>query len=291
MGGHHHHHHHKGSSNILFAFVLNLVFSLIEIVGAYFTNSVAIFSDAIHDLGDSLALLFAYFSEKFSHKSPDSKFTYGYRRFSVLSALINAIILLFGSVYVLYEAIDRLQSPQVVEPKGMLALAFLGVIVNGIAAYKLSKDEGMNQRMVMLHMLEDLLGWAAVLVVSMVLLFKPWYFLDSVLSILISIVILRGVYFNLKKSFSIFMQKFPEDLNMEKLMIKLKGVEQVLDVHAVKGWSIDDTHFYLSLHVQVEEETTIKEIDKLRKRLKQILEDFHVFHCSIEFEAKCIISD
>ena len=177
MGHDHHRPPTSGSQkNILVAFGLNAGFAVIEFIGGYFTNSVAVYSDALHDLGDSVALLFAYLSERLSDKDADEKFTYGYRRFSVLSALVNGMILLGGSSYVIYEAIMRLQSPEPVEPKGMLLLGFVGIAVNGIAAWRLSKGEGVNQKMVMFHLLEDLLGWVAVIIVSAVLFFRPMVF-------------------------------------------------------------------------------------------------------------------
>ncbi len=290
MGGnhHHHHHHHSGNKNILMAFFLNITFAVIEIIGGYFTNSVAIMSDALHDLGDSLALLFAYFAEKFSHKEADETYTFGYRRFSILSAFINGVILLSGSIFVIYEAIERILSPQVVKPEGMIALSFLGIAVNGFAAYRLSKEDGINVKMVMFHLLEDLLGWVAVLVVSIVLLFKPWYLLDSLLSILISLIILRGVYKSLIRVTKIFLQRFPENLNTEELSEKIRELDLVSDIHAIKGWSIDDETFYLRFHVQVPPDTQMKAIDKLRHDIKHILEDYHVNYSTIEFESDCV---
>ena len=285
--GHHHHHHHSGSKNILIAFYLNISFAIIEIIGGYLTNSVAIMSDALHDLGDSLALLFAYYAQKLSNKEADDLYTFGYRRFSILSAFINGVILLTGSIFVISEAIQRLLSPQVVKPDGMIALALLGIAVNGFAAYRLSKDEGVNVKMVMLHLLEDLLGWVAVLIVSIVLLYKPWYILDSILSILISIIILKGVYFNLKKVSKIFLQRFPEELNTPQLSQRIKELELVKDIHAIKGWSIDDESFYLRFHIRVPPETPIKVIDKTRDQIKLILKDYKVFYSTIEFESDC----
>ena len=179
---HSHHHHHHGSKNILVAFFLNAGFAVIELIGGYLTNSVAIYSDALHDFGDSLALLFSYYAEKLSHKDADKKYTFGYRRFSILSAFINGLILLLGSLFVIYEAAQRIMAPEEVVPEGMLGLAILGIAVNSIAAYRLSKDDGVNAKMVMYHLLEDLLGWFAVLIVSIILLFKPWFILDSILS-------------------------------------------------------------------------------------------------------------
>lgn len=282
---HNHHHHHSGSSNILLAFALNAIFAVIELIGGYLTNSVAIYSDALHDFGDSLALLFSYFAEKLSHKGADAKFTFGYRRFSILSALINGVILLAGSLFVLYEAILRLMAPQPVEPKGMLGLAILGILVNAFAAYRLSKDDGLNTRMVMFHLLEDLLGWVAVLIVSVILLFRPWFILDSVLSILIAIVILRGVYKNLIKVGLIFLQKFPDELEMEQIKNEILKLDLVEDIHEVKGWSIDDTTYYLRFHILVPETTIIGAIDSLKTQIKNILRTHNVTYSTIEFES------
>lgn len=283
----HHHHHHHGSKNILVAFFLNAGFAVLELVGGYLTNSVAIYSDALHDFGDSLALLFSYFAEKLSRKDADKKFTFGYRRFSILSALINGVILLLGSIFVIYEAAQRIMTPEEVSPEGMLGLAVLGIAVNSFAAYRLSKDDSMNTKMVMFHLLEDLLGWVAVLVVSIVLLFKPWYVLDSILSILISLVILRGVYKNLLKIGLIFLQKFPDELEFEQLKNELMELDLVNDVHAVKGWSIDDTTYYLRFHVLVPEETKIGTVDSLKVKIKEILKKYNVAYSTIEFEAEC----
>ncbi|MAF91134.1 MAG: cation transporter [Bdellovibrionaceae bacterium] len=287
MSGTHNHSHHHGSKNILVAFFLNAGFAVIELIGGYLTNSVAIYSDALHDFGDSLALLFSYFAEKLSHKDADKKFTFGYRRFSILSALINGMILLLGSIFVIYEASQRILSPEKVSPEGMLGLAILGIAVNSFAAFRLSKDDGMNTKMVMFHLLEDLLGWVAVLIVSVILLFKPWYILDSILSILISLVILRGVYKNLIKVGLIFLQKFPDELEFEQLKKEIMDFDLVYDIHAVKGWSIDDSTYYLRFHVLVPEETKIGTVDSLKIKVKEILKTYNVTYSTIEFEAKC----
>ena len=284
---HHHHHHHAEGKNILIAFFLNFTFALIEIVGGYFTNSVAIMSDAIHDLGDSMALLFSYFAEKLSVKEADDSYTFGYRRFSILSAFINGLILLGGSLFVLYEAIQRLFSPQAVEPKGMIALAILGIAVNGFAAYRLSKSQGINSKMVMFHLLEDLLGWVAVLLVSIILLFKPWYSLDAILSILISFLILKGVYKNLVKVIRIFLQKFPEDLSLTEIKNEIKSLPEVKDIHEIKGWSIDDQSYYLRFHLKVAPETQMKTVDEIKRQVKDILTRHHVEYSTIEFESSC----
>lgn len=291
MGNHHHHHHHHhhnshdGSKNILFAFGLNFIFAIIEFIGGWYTNSVAIVSDAIHDAGDSLALLFAYFSEKISQRDPNRQFTYGHGRFSIVAAIINGVILLLGSVFVLKEAIERLASPEPVQPGGMLVLAFLGIAVNGWAAYRLSKEVGFNQKMVMYHLIEDLLGWVSVLVVSIILHFKPWYILDSILSILVSLLILKGVYKNLKKLTDIILQKFPENISIDQIEQDIGQFESVLDVHSIRGWAIDSEVSTLTLHVLVPEKMQMKDADKLKVKILNYLAEKNVRFVTLQIES------
>lgn len=288
--GHHHHVHGEGK-NILWAFALNFGLGLVELAGGYFTNSVAISSDAIHDLSDSVALLFSYFAERVSLKDPDHKFTFGYRRISVLSALVNGIVLLTGSLFVMIEAIKRFQSPETVNAQGMVGFAVLGVCVNGYAAFKLSRNEGINSRMIALHLLEDILGWVAVLIVSIILLFQPWYFLDSVLSLLIAFVILRGVIKNFYRIGSILLQSFPEHVDREDLMLRISKLELVEDVHFLQGWSMDDTLTTVTLHIRVSAELKVKEIDHLRFEIEDILSHSKIRYSTIQFESNECQSD
>ena len=274
----------KSGNSILIAFVLNAGFSVVEFIGGYYTNSVAITSDALHDLGDSLALLFSYFAEKFSQKKSDEKFTHGYRRFSLLAALINGMILLSGSIYVLVDSIQRLQHPEAVYAPGMIGLALLGIVVNSVAALKLREETGLNSKMISLHLLEDVLSWVAVLVVSIILLFRPWYILDSILSILISLIILKGVYKNLMNIGLIFLQRFPDGLVIEEIRQTISQLPNVEDVHLIKGWSIDESKFNMSLHIRVGLETSIAELDALRRQIEDYLRLKDVLEVTIQFE-------
>jgi len=288
---HGHAHHHDNKGNILLAFFLNAGFAIIELIGGYLTNSVAVYSDAIHDLGDSLSLLFSYFAEKIGRKNPDHKYTYGYRRLSVMAALINGLVLLGGSSYVVYEAILRIRNPEPVEASGMILLAVLGISVNGFAAYRLSLNSGLNSKMIFYHLLEDLLGWFAVFVVSIVLLFKPWYILDSILSILIAAIILRGVIVNMGNIVSILLQKFPEGLKREELIEEISKFQLVEGVHFVQGWSVDDSRFNLTLHIDVSPDTKIRELDILRNQIEDYLKTKNVIYTTIQFEGqKCTLS-
>jgi cobalt-zinc-cadmium efflux system protein len=194
---HDHSHEHSGT-RIRWAFFLNLAFTVIEFIGGWLTNSTAIMADAVHDLGDSLSIGLAWYLDTISKKKADKEFSYGYRRFSLLGAMINGSILIVGSLWVLSVAIPRLFAPEMPEATGMVYLAVLGVVVNGYAAFKLSRGKSLNERVLNWHLLEDVLGWLAVLIVAVVLLFVEWPILDPLLSIGFTLFIL----YNVTKSFS-----------------------------------------------------------------------------------------
>ena len=207
--GHLHNHDH-GTENIVTAFFLNLGFTVIELIGGLLTNSMAILSDAVHDLGDSVALGLAWYFQKFSHKKRDNTYTYGYKRFSLVGALINSVILITGSVLILTETFPRLIHPQQSDPKGMFILAVIGVAVNGAAMLRLRKGSSLNEKVVSLHMLEDVLGWLAILVGSVVMYFVNVPVLDPIMSLLISLYVLFNVFRNLRSIARIILQGTPD---------------------------------------------------------------------------------
>ncbi len=192
-------------ANLRTAFFLNLVFTLLEIVGGLMTNSIAILSDAVHDLGDTLSLGLAWQLDRVAQRGRDQQFSYGYRRFSLLGAIISTVVLIIGSMFILIEAIPRLFTPEHANAQGMIFFAVLGVVVNGLAALRLRGEKSLNARAIAWHLIEDVLGWVAVLVVSIVLLFTDFYILDPLLSILITIYILYNVLKNLKQTLAVFL--------------------------------------------------------------------------------------
>ena len=204
------HSHNHSTGNFRLVFAINLIFTLVEIVGAYMTNSVAILSDAWHDLGDTLSIGIAWRLEKISHRKADRFFSFGYRRFSLLGAVINCLVLSIGSTWILYESIVRLIYPQPVHATGMFGLALLGIAVNGFAAWKLSKSTSHNESILSLHLLEDVLGWIAVLITSVAIYFFDLNFLDPILSTCISVFILFGAFKRIKKTMKIFLQSIPD---------------------------------------------------------------------------------
>ncbi|MBN1267829.1 MAG: cation transporter [Anaerolineales bacterium] len=272
------------SSSIRTAFLLNLGFTILEIFGGLYTNSLAILSDAVHDFGDSLSLGIAWFFEHLSQTDPDHKFSYGYRRFSLLSALLNALILFGGSVYMLSQAAKRILHPEASQAEGMILFALVGILVNGAAAFRLKHEISLNARVVALHLLEDVLGWAAVLVVGVILLFSDNPYLDPVLSILIALYILYNVQKNLRQTVKIFLQAVPAGLSIEDIQERVLPVENVQSIHHPHIWSLDGEHHVLTMHVVVPEDTTIEKARCVKNDIKRALAPLDISHLTIEIE-------
>jgi len=281
---HHNHSHEGGTNNIALAFGLNLSFTVIELIGGLLTNSVAILSDALHDFGDSVSLGMAWYFDRLSKKSPTARYTYGYKRFALLGALINATVLLVGSIVVVYECVMRLMNPEPVVVKGMFGLAILGILVNGIAVLKTRHGAGVNERVVSLHMLEDVLGWAAVLIVSIVMLFVDCPMLDPILSIGISCFVIYNAVRNLLTTLHVILQGVPENVDLEevrKAVMNLEGVESVHDLHL---WSLDSEYHVASLHAVISSDASRDDEKAIKQRVKQTLAEQGFPHVTVEIE-------
>ncbi|GJM27755.1 MAG: cobalt transporter [Cyclobacteriaceae bacterium] len=283
MGSSHHNHHHN-TANIRVAFLLNLVFTVIEIIGGFLTNSMAILSDALHDLGDSISLGLSWYLEKYSNKARDSHYTHGYARFSLLSALINAVVLISGSLLILIEAIPRILNPVQPDTKGMMLLAILGIIFNGIAVIKLRKGESLNQQMVSWHLWEDVLGWIGVLVISIVMRLYEIPELDGIFSVLFTLFILYNVIKVLKKTLKIFLQRMPENLDIEQLTIDLRAIPSVISSHDLRVWSMDGMQTVMTLHVVVPETISKQQVIKVKSQVQSTAENHGITHVTTEIE-------
>ncbi len=282
------HTHHNGenesSTRIGWAFFLNLGFTVIEFVGGWLTNSTAIMADAVHDLGDCLSIGLGWLLNVFSAKKQDAEFTYGYRRFSLLGALINSAVLIAGSLWVLSISLPRLAQPEMPAAEGMLGLAILGVAVNGFAAYKLSQGKTLNERVLNWHLLEDVLGWAAVLIVAVVLLFVEWPILDPILSIGFTLFILFNVVKTLWSTGKIFLQGIPTDISAQEIKNKLLTVDRVIGIHHFHLWSLDGERNVLTAHVKVSDGMSVSQQLDIKERIAQVLRDYNLEHTTIELE-------
>jgi cobalt-zinc-cadmium efflux system protein len=285
----------KTIAGIRIAFFLNISFTIIEIVGGFWTNSLAILSDALHDLGDSFSLGLSWYLEKFSLRPRDEKFSYGYRRFSLLAALINLTVLLLGSILIILEAIPRLVHPEHSNARGMVGIAIVGILVNGLAMLRLRQSgKALNIRTVMLHLLEDVLGWTAVLLVGIVLIFRDVHILDPLLSLLIIVYVLINLTRNLKKTFRLLLQGVPEDLSLTSLENEIRKIDGILSVHHTHAWSLDGEHHILTTHAVISASSNKKDIMRIKKEVRKIglLRDVEHVTIEIEFEdEKCGVRD
>lgn len=280
----HDHHHHSSGKHLRLAFILNLSFTIIEIIGGFLSNSVAILSDAVHDLGDSISLGLAWYLDKKSKQHPDQKYTFGYARFSLLGALINSVVLILGTIFVAREAIERIIHPEAADPDSMIWFAILGVTINGYAAWKVNKGQSLNEKVISWHLLEDVLGWVAVLIAAIVLKFKyiPW--LDPALSIAIMLYILYGVAKRLRETIHLFLQGVPKNIDIEGIKNEIHAIDGIASTHHTHIWSLEGEHHVFSAHVKLEGNLKLDEILIIKQKVKHILKQKGFEHYTLETE-------
>ncbi|WP_445768423.1 cation diffusion facilitator family transporter [Rheinheimera sp.] len=281
---HGHHHAHSESSNIALAFWLNLAFAIIEFIGGMLTNSVAIIADAMHDLGDSLAIGFAWIASKIATKQPTAHYSYGFRRWSLLSALLSGVILLAGSGWVLSEALPRLWQPELPHTGGMLLLALLGIAVNGVAVWRLRRGKTQNEKVLSWHLLEDVLGWVAVLIGAILMHFTGWAWLDPALSIGFTLFILLNVLRALRQTLALFLQVTPDPTMLQQINSQLAGLDFVKSMHHVHLWSLDGEQHVLTMHIEIVTPATMAEQIAYKQRIALMLAPYQLSHTTVEFE-------
>ena len=284
MHDHHHHHHHEADGRIGVAFFLNFGFTIIEFIGGLLTTSTAILADAVHDLGDTLSIGLGWLLARLGRRPASAHYTYGYQRLSLLGALINALVLIAGSLWVLSEAIPRLQDPPMPDALGMTWLAILGVVVNGAAAWRLSGGRTLNEKVLNWHLLEDVLGWLAVLIVSLVLQVVEWPILDPLLSIVFTLFILVNVLRNLRTTLRLFLQGVPEAGLGEEIRAKLLALPHVTDVHHLHLWSLDGEHHVLTAHLVLDIPLSAEAQREVKDAIREACEDCDISHSTIELE-------
>ena len=286
MGANHDHSasSHDSSKNIKVAFFLNFTFTIFEFVGGYYTNSMAIMADAVHDLGDTISLGLSWNLDKKSKQESDNKFSFGYKRFSLLGALINGLVLFVGSAFILIETIPRLFKPEHAQAEGMFVFAIVGVLVNGFSVIKLKGGKTLNEKMVRWHLIEDVIGWVAVLIVSVVLMFYDLPILDPLLSVAIIAYVLFNVIKNLKETFLVFLQGVPSDIDFNKIEKEILDLDDVRSVHRVHVWSLDGASNVMTIHVVINYVETSKEMLEAKAKVREVLSEYSIEHSTIEIE-------
>lgn len=279
-------HIHPVVKNMRVALALNASFTVIEFVGGIYTNSVAIISDAIHDLGDTIAIGAALVLEKQSGKGRTAMFSYGKRRFSILAAFLTSLILIVGAAIILREAIPRFFAIEPVKTTGVLWLAVAGILFNGLAILRLRQGghQSLNQRAVMLHLVEDALGWIAVLIGAIIMYFTNWFWIDPLLSVAIAAFVLYNAIRNIVATLRIFLQAAPASVDTQAIvdeLLKLPGVQAVHDVHL---WSMDGEKNVLSLHLVVDSSIDMRAAGRLLQQARDITTARNIYHPTIQVE-------
>ena len=268
----------KTEKNILFAFLLNLAFSIFEFIG---TGSVAIVSDAVHDVGDAASIGLAFFFEKKSKKQPDETHTYGYARYSVVGGVITTLILLLGSIMVVYNAILRIINPTEIHYNGMIIFALVGVGVNLCAAILTHKGDSLNQKAVNLHMLEDVLGWIVVLVGAIIMRFTDISILDPLMSIGVAIFIFINAIKNLCVAINLFLEKTPHGVYIDAIKEHILAIDGVLDAHHIHVWSMDGHNHYATMHVVAKGNSY-----EIKEKVREELKEHGIGHVTLELESE-----
>ena len=264
------------------AFFLNLSFAIVEFIAGGVFGSSAVLADSVHDLGDAIAIGLSAFLETISNREEDSHYTLGYKRFSLLGALITAVILMTGSVLVILENITKLFNPQPVNDEGILWLGIIAVTINMLASLVVRKGKTKNESILSLHFLEDTLGWIAVILMAIILRFTDWYILDPLLSLVISFFILSKAIPRFWSTLKIFLDAVPEGVDIKQVKSRLEQLDYVASVNQINLWTMDGLEKNAIIHVCLEH---IKHMEVCKESIRDLLKDCGFQNITIEVDA------
>src|ERR1039457_3716553 len=285
--GNHSHHHENSSGRLFFSILLNGLITLVEIVGGIFSNSLALISDAIHNLSDTFALILAWLANNVSGRKPNARRTFGYKRFEILSAFINASVLSAISIYLVYEAILRFIHPEPVRSGLMLIIAVIGLGANLVSMLFLHRDsnKSLNIKAAYVHLFGDTLSSVAVIGGAILIYYTKVLWIDPLLTLIISIVIIIQAYKILRESVDILMQSTPENLNLDEIKILLEKHPMIKNIHHVHCWRLQDHDILFEVHIETSEDLLLSESSKLLKEVEYILrQKFHITHTTLQME-------
>lgn len=290
MGHDHHHHHHDFDDSSIWklwvSIVLNLVITLAELVGGLLSNSLALLSDAVHNLNDTVSLGITLVTKKFSKKSANTSKTFGYKRAEIIGAFINLITLVIVALFLIKEGVERFFEPQVIDGYTMFWVAIVGLIGNFVTAALLWKDSknSLNMRSAFIHILSDGLSSVGVIIGGWLILEYEWYIVDTILTMIIGVYILWHSYYMLRETINILMESKPESINIHELTEAMQAISKVCDVHHVHVWRLDENSTLLESHIVIEKED-LDEMESIKSSIKKVLHDeFDITHSTLEFE-------
>lgn len=286
---HQHHHTHSEASGrkLLFAVVLNFTITLAEFIGGIFSNSLALVSDAVHNLSDSLALLITYITSKISKRASNHKHTFGYKRIQILAALFNSVSLIAICIYLLYEAYLRFSNPEPVKSLIMFIVAFIGLIANlvSVALLKKHSAENLNIKAAYLHLIGDTLSSVAVIIGGILMFFYQIYWIDPLITVLISLYIIKETYSVLYETYKILMQIAPNNLKVEEIVKDILTNPDISGVHHVHIWQLTDSEIHFEGHLDLKKNMRVSECQEIIDSVqKQLHNKFKIEHVTLQLE-------
>jgi len=272
-------------TRIAVSVLLNLGLTILEFVGGLWTNSLAILSDALHDFGDSVALLTSLIFERKSKKNPDSLRTFGYQRLSLFSALFSGVVLVGGSLGIISRVIPRLFKPEIVNASGMIGIGIVGILFNGFGFVLLKKGENLNEKILSWHLLEDVLGWVIILIGAVIIRFWEIYLIDPILTLTLTVFIMYGVIKSLREAVNILLEGVPQHISLNQVKQNLSTIKGVIGVHDIHIWSLEGETDILTGHIVVDK-ALLQTPSQIRTKIKDVLKKHHIEHSTIELESE-----
>ena len=289
--GHSHEHSHSHNDlkgrNLLISIVLNLLITVSQAIGGLISGSLSLLSDALHNFSDVLSLVVSYVADRYSKKNASAEKTFGYKRAEIIAAFVNASSLLIVALYLIYEAVVRFLHPQEIKSGIVIWLALLGIVANGFSVLLLRKDakENMNMRSAYLHLITDMAASVAVLIGGLLMKFYDWFWVDSVLTVLIAVYLLFMGYDLLKSSFKVLMLFTPDDINLTKISLALSEIPEIKNAHHMHVWQLNEKEIHLEAHIEFYNDITISEFDILMVKVEELLyHEFGINHVNIQPE-------
>ena len=272
----------KAKYTVWLAFFLNLTYAIVEFIAGGVFGSSAVLADSVHDLGDAIAIGISAFLESISNREEDSHYTLGYKRFSLLGAMVTAVILMTGSVLVILENIAKIFHPQSVNDEGILWLGIIAITINVLASLVIRKGQTKNESILSLHFLEDTLGWVAVILMAIVLRFTDWYILDPLLSLAISFFILSKALPRFWSTLKIFLDAVPEGVDIQKIKTDLAELNHVASINQLNLWTMDGLEKNAIVHVCLKE---MEHMETCKESIRIFLKDCGFQNITIEVDA------
>jgi cobalt-zinc-cadmium efflux system protein len=293
MSEHSHNHSHalahpdlKGKKLLLSIF-LNIAITVAQVIGGLISGSLSLLSDALHNFSDVLSLIVSYVADLYSKKEASPERTFGYKRAEIIAAFVNALSLIIVAIYLVYEAIHRFFDPQKIDSSIVIWLALLGILANGFSVLLLHKDSksNMNMRSAYLHLMTDMAASVAVLVGGLLMKYLGWFWVDSVLTVLIAIYLVIMGYKLLKESFKVLMLFTPENLDVSLVSSKIQEIPTVRNVHHMHIWQLNEKEIHLEAHLEFSEDVTISQFDKISEEIEEVLyHEFKINHVTLQPE-------